>query len=164
MTAQILTQKELKELLHYCPDTGIFTWLVARGRVSIGHIAGQLMDGYTSIRIDRRMYRAHRLAWLYVTGNFPADQLDHINHVRDDNRFFNLREATDQVNGMNKSISSRNTSGVTGVYKHACGKWQVEIRDKKRYVYGGIYADFFDAVCVRKAAEVMYGYHENHGK
>jgi len=88
----MLTQSQLKEILTYNPDTGIFTWLVAsNGRIRVGDIAGTTDNGYVRIMIERTKYRAHRLAWLYVHGESPKEQIDHINHIRDDNRINNLR-------------------------------------------------------------------------
>lgn len=91
----MLTQSRLKELLHYDPDIGVFTWLVAAcGGGSAGDVAGSPnVKGHLSVSIDGKSYRSHRLAWLYMTGGFPVDRLVRVNGVKIDNRFSNLREA-----------------------------------------------------------------------
>ena len=114
-----LTQARLKELLHYDPETGLFTRLTrAASRTKIGAIAGTTTKyGYCLIRADNDAYNAHRLAWLYMTGSWPTDQIDHINCVRHDNRFANLREANGNVNLQNqRKPHSNNALRILGVY------------------------------------------------
>ena len=91
----ILTQKRLKELLHYDPETGRFTHLLNRSTNAKGGIAGSInkSDGYNRLYIDGKIYKGSRLAWLYVHGYFPENIVDHINKVRDDDRFINLRQS-----------------------------------------------------------------------
>lgn len=97
-----LTQQRLKELFKYDPETGVFTRRISRGGIKAGTIAGcRHSQGYLVIGIDRRLYLAHRLAWLYIHGRWPREQIDHINRVRDDNRLSNLREATPAQNIQN---------------------------------------------------------------
>ena len=85
-----ITEARLKERLHYDPDTGIFTWLkMSRQPKRLGSVAGGRCDGYIQIYLDGLIYRAHRLAWLYMTGEWPVGYLDHKNGVRDDNRWCN---------------------------------------------------------------------------
>lgn len=122
-----ITQKRLHELLDYSPDTGLFTWKVARaGRIKAGDVAGNLNNtGYIQITVDGTAYYAHRLAWLYIHGKFPENHIDHINGVRDDNRISNLRDVTPQEN-TSTLLSRKNTSdnmplgktGVKGVSVH----------------------------------------------
>ena len=113
----MLTQNHLKSLLDYAPDTGAFTWRVSRGKATRGAVAGSLShDGYMRICIDRNMYLAHRLAFLYVNGKFPKDCIDHINGNKADNRISNLREASPAENSQNIKCYMTNTSGFTGVY------------------------------------------------
>lgn len=134
-----LTQSRLKELLHYDPDTGVFTRRVqTSSRAMIGDVAGSLLpDGYRRIMIDGGKHRAHRLAWLYMTGEWPTNQLDHMNGVRDDNRIANLREATNAENKQNREISKNNRSGFMGVswHKHT-RKWvaHIQIAGSKKHL------------------------------
>jgi len=95
----MITQKELKELLHYNPDTGIFTRLIkTASSVQIGDVAGckHKANGYIIINVLGIPYRAHRLAWLYMTGRWPKHQVDHDDHIRHNNKWSNLFEATNQ--------------------------------------------------------------------
>ncbi len=161
-----LTQKKLKMLLRYNPETGVFIWRIRVSRnIFANDIAGSHNSyGYMRITINRESHLAHRLAWFYVYGVWPEDQLDHINHIRDDNRIKNLREASARVNGKNQSLSERNTSGICGV--HWCkarSTWRAAIRCDRVDLHLGSFADKFEAICARKSAENKYDFHENHG-
>lgn len=98
-----LTAERLRELLHYDPDTGVFTWKKnMKGGVRAGDVAGtEALTGYLVIRIDGKLYLAHRLALMYVRGAWPANKVDHRNRVRRDNRIGNLRDASDTLNAQN---------------------------------------------------------------
>ena len=105
-----ITQAKLKELLSYDPETGDFTWLV--GRKMAGKKAGSPHNqGYFTIRISRKLYLSHRLAWLYVYGAFPKIDLDHINGVKSDTRIDNLRECSESQNQWNSRKPKNNISG-----------------------------------------------------
>src|SRR5687768_770720 len=110
----MLTAEKLRELMDYNPDTGVFLYRKRRGRRSAGLEAGSIVKGYRLISLGKQ-YSAHRLAWLYVYGEWPAGDLDHINCVRDDNRIANLREATDSQNNANRTLAPKNSSGFKGV-------------------------------------------------
>jgi hypothetical protein len=115
----MITQSELKSLLHYSPDTGVFTWVVRRSGIKANGIAGSIHHtGYIHIKVKSKLYAAHRLAWLYIHGSFPVDGIDHINGVRNDNRIINLRPATKAENGFNQGMASHNSSGYKGVSWH----------------------------------------------
>mgnify|MGYP000037034139 CR=1 FL=1 len=128
----MLTQERLKELLHYDPDTGLFTWIKSTNTsIKINSVAGgKTSRGYIQIRADKKLYLAHRLAWLYFYGNFPESFLDHVNEKPSDNRISNLRLATHQENGHNKSTPHKNnTSGFLGVtWQKLNKKWLAQIR------------------------------------
>lgn len=110
----MLTADRLRSLLSYDKASGELLWLAGQRR---GQIAGRLdeSNGYCKITVDRRPYAAHRLAWFYVTGEWPADQIDHRNTIRSDNRWENLRAATASQNKANCSRYSNNQSGIKGV-------------------------------------------------
>jgi HNH endonuclease/AP2 domain len=138
----MLTQKRLKELLHYNPETGIFTWLMKpspqANRISADNIAGHInVEGYFVIGIDGKVYKAHRLAWFYMAGVWP-NQIDHINGIRNDNRWCNLRLVKKSQNALNRGENKNNTSGIKGVswYKKY-EKWVAQIgKNKKRINLG----------------------------
>lgn len=164
---EVLTQERLKHFLEYDENTGEFKWKFNRRGLFAGDIAGSVSkdSGYICIRVDKRLYRAHRLAWLYVYGKWPDDCIDHINHNRQDNRICNLREATKQDNQQNLSMNSANKSGVTGVsFYKAYGKWAAEISVKNEKIFLGYFSKLSDAAKARKNAELLYGFAEGHGK
>ena len=109
----MLTQARLKQLLEYDPETGDFWWKEGRQK---GQYAGSHTGkGYLQIQLEGRKYFAHVLAWFYVIGQCSECQIDHINGIRDDNRWKNLREATGNQNQHNSKLRSDNTSGYKGV-------------------------------------------------
>lgn len=109
------TQDRLKELFHYCPDSGVFTAITSRRRWKSGRVVGTLARGYIQINVDYGIYRAHRLAWIYMTGTHPEEHIDHIDRNPSNNSWTNLRLATDQQNLTNKPVSPKNRLGVKGV-------------------------------------------------
>lgn len=125
----MLTQEKLKAAVLYDPDAGVFTWRQPTGRKGRGSDAGSATyAGYRRIQIDGVAHHSHRLAWLYVTGRWPSHVIDHINGIRNDNRFCNLREATPQQNSRNKRVARKSASGFKGVYWHkGHGSWCAEI-------------------------------------
>jgi hypothetical protein len=146
--AQMLNQTELKINLSYDPATGIFTWLknIKTTGVSAGDIAGTCSQGYQVIKVNGTQYRAHRLAWLYVTGEMPEQQIDHINNHRSDNRFSNLRLASHSENMMNTSKFKNNTSGYKGVSWHKqAEKWQAKIQANGKRLSLGVFDTAIEA-------------------
>lgn len=139
----MLTQQRLKEVFYYDRIGGGFyrrhqttpqnkPWDSAGTKDS---------HGYLQIYIDGKRHQAHRLAWLYVTGDMPANMIDHKNRVRCDNRFENLRPATVKQNNENLSLLPRNTSGYRGVsYFKETGKWVAKVWHNRKCFHVGTYA------------------------
>jgi hypothetical protein len=157
-----LTQKRLKEVLNYDPETGIFIWKKALSfRVSAGDVAGyNRPDGYVCIRINNTSYQCHRLAWMYVYGYFPEGDIDHIDRTRNNNKIENLRESNRSCNIRNSGLRANNTSGIKGVtLNKSTGMWRSRIGSKSKEIRLGHYSNFVDAVEARYRGEQKYGYH-----
>ena len=165
----MLTFEEAKELFTYNRETGVIKW---RKRMVGGGQHGNLVaggasssDGYARVCFKGKKYLVHRIAMLLAYG-FYGDELevDHINHVRDDNRLVNLRFATRTDNGRNLSISSRNATGVTGVYYHKRSrKYMARITVDRVIIYLGIFSTLEGATKARKDADIKYKFNANHG-
>lgn len=139
-----LTTERLRELLRYDPETGIFTWKAHTGQgvhTKSGDIAGHLHSRkYIHIQVGNVIYKAHRLAWLYVTGTWPVENIDHINGNRSDNRIDNLREATDAENIQNQRHATiKNASGIMGVRKGSAS-WHARITVNKKPIHIGCFS------------------------
>jgi hypothetical protein len=135
----LITQEELKEQLDYNPETGIFTWKKLPEKRPNNGIAGSLDNrGYTYIRINKKLYLAHRLAWLYVYGEWPQNNIDHINGIKYDNRIENLRDIPQRENCQNYTIH-RNGKLVGCYFNKNAQKWQARIRVKGRLKHIGYY-------------------------
>tara|TARA_R110000868_G_scaffold74441_1_gene215305 strand:- start:1852 stop:2367 length:516 start_codon:yes stop_codon:yes gene_type:complete len=167
----MLTQERLKELLHYDPLTGLFTRLVPTGgRGKVGDVAGCVKvdrngKSYRQIVIDYKTYLAHRLAFLYMNGELPTDQVDHEDGAGLNNIWTNLRHATNQENGKNQRLQAANTSGQTGVGWHKREKkWRARIKLEGIDNHLGYFIDKDGAIAARKAAEIIHGFHPNHGQ
>ncbi len=162
----MITQKLLHELFDYCPETGLVINRVDRNCNALaGDSVGTITDhGYLVTGINGKRYYLHRLVWCYVYGEFPADEIDHINHKRSDNRIINLRNVNRQEQLRNLSGATNNTSGCTGVNwsKFHC-KWQSRISIGGKEIHLGLFMEFHEAVNARMNAEALYGFHENHG-
>ena len=179
-------QATLLKLLRYEPETGQLFWRertpemfsecgrggrlgqCARwnGRFN-GKIAGSLhADGYLSLRIcNGPSLLAHRVVWAMQTGQWPRDQIDHINGDRLNNRICNLREADALLNGRNQCLHSTNTSGCNGVYFDAgVSKWSAQIIVAGRRKYLGAFSTKDQAIEARKRADALYGFDLGHGK
>lgn len=134
------TADEVRGLLDYSPETGEFRWRVNRGGIKAGSIAGtRHISGCVVVSLSKRLIKAHRLAWLCAHGKWPADQIDHINGVRWDNRIANLREANDKQNQQNRRRANKNSqSGLLGA-SWDCDRelWQARIKVDGRQLYIG---------------------------
>lgn len=130
-----LTQSALKSRFSYDPETGLFARL-GGGKRKVGANSG----GYIQICIDWQLYYAHRLAWLYMTGKWPSKEIDHANGNPTDNRFCNLREATQQQNNANARLRSDNTHGYKGTYYNKENKnWNARIHFNGRNLHLGCF-------------------------
>ena len=169
-----MTQDELKQHLHYNPETGVFTWRDRSGLTNVGHnvncrtkgkVAGSInKSGYWRILLHGKTYRAHRLAWLYMYGRLP-EILDHIDGDKLNNRIANLREVTPIENARNLSKTKRNTSGVLGVHFNSADQvWVANIGVNGGRVHGGRFKTKEEAVARRKDLELEYEFHPNHGR
>jgi len=175
-----LTQAIIRELTDYDPETGILTWRVRDRRwfksdanwkawnrkyseKSAGSPAGQEL--YLRCAIFGRFYRVHRIIWMWMTGDWPAHEIDHKNHDRADNRWCNLRAVTGAENKKNRPRQKNNSSGTPGVFWASREqKWvaAIKVSGKRRHL--GYFTDKSIAISKRKAAEIKYGFHPNHGR
>lgn len=161
-----LTLERLKQVYLYVPETGEFLRLeetISRGwKAKVGAAAGSNSgERYTRIGIDGQVYRAHRLAWFYMTGAWPENGVDHIDVDPANNRWANLRAATQSQNAVNTRKRRDNTSGFKGVSKTASGTWQAVIWVRKKKLCLGTFPtpqEAFEAY--QLAAEEHFGkYH-----
>jgi len=155
-----LDSDRLRELLIYNPETGKWLWKVRRNRMPLGSKAGTISgDGYINISVDGLVYRAHRLAWLYMTGEWPSRQIDHEDTNRSNCKWNNLRISNQSQNIANSRRRSNNSSGYKGVsWNKRLSKWKAYImKDGKNYNLG-----FFDhaidaSIAYQRAAVEMFG-------
>ena len=157
-----ITQDELKQVVSYNSDTGVFTRIKGKGK---GAEAGSLntQRGYVYLRAAGTRYMAHRLAWLYVYGKWPSGDIDHINRDKADNRIANLRDVSKAINQRNLPKRCNNASGVTGVYYNGIS-WVAQIVLDGTTTYLGSYPTLPAAAAVRKAAEAANDFSASHGK
>jgi hypothetical protein len=153
-----MNQERLKELLHYCPETGQFTWLVESGSAHVGARAGVIKSNkYVTIGVNGKRYHAHRLAWFWMTGYWPKQDIDHINRQRADNRWCNLREVSRSKNLHNTDLRKDNSSGFKGIqWDAARNKWHTRIKVEGTNYFLGRFSNLTDAAAARAAAESKY--------
>lgn len=151
-----LAAERANELLSYDPVTGRIAWKVSPSNfIKAGRSAGCLTNfGYLSVIVDGQSYVAHRLAWLMQTGDWPPEEIDHINGVRDDNRWCNLRAATPKQNRENRGKAPSNTSGIRGVsWVASRGNWLAQIKHHGINRNLGRFPCLLDAAAKRISAE-----------
>ena len=156
-----VTQDRLKELVHYDPASGIFTRIKDAGpNAKAGAVVGcKNSKGYLQVVIDGKHYKLHRLAFLYIAGSFPENEVDHINRDRCDNRWSNLRAATKSQNLRNVGPHKTNKSGYKGVcWRKDMSKWTAQIRADGKVRHLGFFDDPKEAhAAYARAAEQYSG-------
>lgn len=156
----LITQERLKELFDYDPATGyLIRKLYLCGRALPGARLGTRdRKGYLRNRVDGRHYFVHRLVWLYHYGVWPANQIDHINHIKDDNRIENLREATNSQNTCNRNVRSNSETGIKGVTQDKrTGRWRAHIGLNGKRIWLGYFSTKEEAAECRKHAAALHG-------
>lgn len=136
-----LTAQRLRELIAYDPETGLFTNRAARKKIQIGDPAGGVdkSTGYIVIGMDRESYYGHRLAYLYMTGEWPAELVDHKDGIKTNNAWSNLRPATRRINQENQRHATKiSASGLLGAYRKR-NKWQSAIQVKGKIIRLGTF-------------------------
>lgn len=154
-----LTFDYVNSELRYEPETGLLFRKIKRGGYNWLIPAGTLRpNGYIQLKLSGKLFRAHRIAWLLSTGKWPQEQIDHINGDRKDNRFLNLREATNRENGRNRVKSNKgNISGILGVsFSKSANKWNARIRIGEKEKNLGYFTNLNEAKIVRQSAEKEY--------
>jgi len=177
----MINQDLLRELFDYDAASGHLLWrfrdqkhFTAQNQYTTwnkrysGNVAGRANErGYRTIAVFDKLYSAHRLVWLYVTGEEPQGQIDHINGDKDDNRISNLRCVSNAENCRNKSLSKRNSTGFTGVtpyFYNGRNLWVARIRVNGELKHLGYFDTPELAADARSQADIEYGFHPNHGR
>jgi uncharacterized protein YegP (UPF0339 family) len=167
MASQILSQARLKELLHYDPETGDFRWRTAarHGQITPWSLAGSPhSQGYVVLKVAGKSFRAHRLAWMYMTGSEPANDIDHIDGVKSNNQWRNLREATTKQNAENTPLRSDNSTGYRGVtFDAKKGLYRARIRHNGELIGLGRFKTAEQAAEAARAARAQLFTHD-HGR
>ncbi len=159
-----ITQALVRNLFDYNPVIGDLVRKIDAGaRGKAGYVAKSVSgNGYYQVRINGVKQMVHRVIWLWMTGAWPKNEIDHINHNPIDNRWGNFREVTHQENGRNQRMGRNNTSGVNGVSRNGTS-WVARISVKGKCINLGSFHSVSAAAAARKEAEVVFGYHPNHG-
>lgn len=165
-----LRYEEVARPFTYDRETGVLYWR-NKNRNSIRHkyVAGSTKgdkNGYLRVGIKGKIYRAHRIIMMLCFGHIPENaEIDHINHVRNDNRLCNLRFITRPENRKNQSVSIKNTSGVTGVYfSKTRKKYVAQISVDWETTYLGMFETLEEATAARAEANLKFKFNDNHGK
>lgn len=167
----MLSYEEVAKLFTYDRETGVLYWRIRdrntiRHKYVAGSINGGKKGGYLRVRIKGKTYQGHRIIMMLCFGHIPENaEIDHINHVRDDNRLVNLRFVTREENLKNRSVSSNSTTGITGVYfNKSQNKFIAQIKVNNLWHYLGCYTTLEEAAAARAEANLKFNFHANHGK
>ena len=135
----MITQEELKHLIHYDPETGVFTNTTNRRYATPGKTSGTIdANGYRVISINCEKFYGHRLAWLYMIGEIPENSIDHIDGNPSNNKWDNLRHSEHKENIRNCKISKNNKSGYKGVFwDKQAQKYIAKIKVNYKNIYLG---------------------------
>lgn len=137
----MITQEYLKSILNYNPETGMFKWIEVKfGRNVHKNIETLDARGYLVIKIDYEQYLGHRLAWLYMIGEWPKNLIDHKDGITNNNKWENLREANNLQNMQNRKFSKNNTTGVKGVFINNSGNFIARLQHKGKKLNLGTYS------------------------
>ena len=165
-----LRYEEVARLFTYDRETGVLYWRNKnRNSIRRNYVAGSskgTRDGYRRVRVNGKICQEHRVIMMLCFGHIPENaEIDHINHVRDDNRLVNLRFVTRSENRKNQSVSSKSTTGVTGVYfSKAKKKYIAQIKVNREVIYLGIFETLEEAAEARRQADRKYKFNNNHGE
>ena len=165
-----LGYEEAARLFTYDRETGVLYWRIRNGNnTRRNYVAGSSKgnnNGYRRVHIKGKVYMEHRIIMVLCFGHIPENaEIDHINHVRDDNRLVNLRFVTRSENRKNQSVSSKSTTGVTGVYfSKAKKKYIAQIKVNRENIYLGIFETLEGAAEARRQADRKYKFNNNHGE
>lgn len=153
----MLTAQRLREVLHYCPDTGNFTWIMSTRKGWVGKVAGSpASGGYIQTLVDCHPYRNARLAFLWMTGQWPKQEVDHIDGNRTNNSWNNLRDVSRSVGCRNRA-TDKAVSGIAGVSPYK-DRWVMQLTRDDGARMNEYFTDFFEACCRRKSLELKHGY------
>ncbi len=165
-----LRYEEVARLFTYDRETGVLYWRIRNGNnARRNYVAGSIKGnnkGYRRVRIKGKNYQEHRIIMMLCFGHIPENaEIDHINHVRDDNRLCNLRFVTGSENSKNQSVSSKNTSGVTGVhFSKTRKKYVAQIKVNRKAIHLGMFETLEEAAEARRQADREYKFNSNHGE
>ena len=165
-----LRYEEVAKMFTYDRETGVLYWRIKdRNTIRRNYVAGTskgATGGYRQVCIKGKYYRVHRIIMMLCFGHIPENaEIDHINHVRDDNRLVNLRFVTRGENLKNQSVSSKSTTGATGVYfSKSRNKFIAQIKVDRQARYLGCYNTLEEATAARAEANLKFNFHANHGK
>ena len=168
----MLSYEEVAKLFTYDRETGVLYWRKrTRGTIRHKYVAGSSKgakgnSGYSHVKFMGKTYKEHRIIMLLCFGHIPENaEIDHVNHIRDDNRLSNLRFVTRGENFKNKSVSSNNTTGITGVcFDKRLQKYIAHISVNNLRHFLGRYNTLEEAAAARAEANLEFNFHANHGK